>query len=453
MEKRTFTDKYLQALKAKKAPYKQTEHAPKGEGRLMVRVLPSGVKECFYRYRVNGGDKLLSLGRYDQRGTNGKTLADIRAAYRDKRNLQEQTGDVKDHLQAIERADEIERRKGSFGQLLDAYTESLEQASKQSTAQVRGIFKRHVTKPFPRLVKMKANEIEPGDIQEILAKMINAGIKRQVNVTRSYLRAAFTFGGKADHDPRRTAKVGVLFGLKINPVIPVPRIEEYENVGERVLDEGELRAYWKALDALPLVQRATLRFNLALACQRPSQLLRAGTDAFDFEANTLLIRDSKGRGDTRDHLLPLTRFALEQIKPLRQINADAPTLFTVDSKRKAKDKTEAEPKQRTMALETLSHAVSEVSAKLTKEKKIPTFQMRDLRRTCETMMQGLKIDREIRAHLLSHGRTGGVQGKHYERHDYIDEKRNALNKWARHIERILDPDQKAKVVQIRGKAA
>ena len=69
------------------------------------------------------------------------------------------------------------------------------------------------------------------------------------------------------------------------------------------------------------------------------------------------------------------------------------------------------------------------------------------------MMQGLKIDREIRAHLLSHGRTGGVQGKHYERHDFIDEKRNALSKWARHIERILDPDQKAKVVPIRGKAA
>ena len=85
MEKRTFTDKSLQALKPKKTPYKQTEHAPKGEGRLMVRVLPSGVKECFYRYRVNGGDKLLALGRYDQRGTNGKTLADIRAAYRDKR--------------------------------------------------------------------------------------------------------------------------------------------------------------------------------------------------------------------------------------------------------------------------------------------------------------------------------------------------------------------------------
>ena len=73
MEKRIFTDKYLQSLKHKTTPYKQTEHAPKGEGRLMVRVLPSGVKECFYRYRVKGGDKLLALGRYDQRGTNGKT--------------------------------------------------------------------------------------------------------------------------------------------------------------------------------------------------------------------------------------------------------------------------------------------------------------------------------------------------------------------------------------------
>ena len=195
--------------------------------------------------------------------------------------------------------------------------------NKPSAREAAGVFKRYVGKPFPDRAEKHANEIEPGDIQTILAKMVQAGIKRQVNVTRSYLSAAFAHGGRADHDPRTVAKEGVLFGLKSNPVVIVPRIAEFEVTSDRVLSESELRAYWKGLDALPDIQTATLRLNLALAQQRPTQLLRANWSDFDFEANTLLLRDSKGRGGSRDHLLPLTSFALDQLKLLRELNGHA----------------------------------------------------------------------------------------------------------------------------------
>src|SRR5690349_5136275 len=99
-ERVVFTDPYLRALEAAGTPYKRSEWAPKGEGRLTVRVLPSGVVEAFYRYRLNGQDTTLALGRYDHRGQNGKTLAQIRAELRKKRDLQRQTGDVKAHLRA-----------------------------------------------------------------------------------------------------------------------------------------------------------------------------------------------------------------------------------------------------------------------------------------------------------------------------------------------------------------
>ncbi len=62
MTQRVFTDSYIRALRAAKAVYKRAEHAPKGEGRLTVRVLPSGTKEFFYRYRVNGLDRTVALG-------------------------------------------------------------------------------------------------------------------------------------------------------------------------------------------------------------------------------------------------------------------------------------------------------------------------------------------------------------------------------------------------------
>jgi len=437
-EQRTFTDAYISSLKPKAKPYKRAEYAPKGEGRLTVRVLPTGTREFFYRYRVNGQDKTLSLGRYG----NGRSLADIRREYRKHRDLQDKTGDVKEHLRAEERRQDLERRKGTFRQLLDAYADALEKAGKPSWKQAKGVFRRNVLEPFPAVAGTKANEIEPGDVQRILARMVKAGITRQVNVTRSYLRAAFQWGAEADHDPRRVASDGVLFGLKTNPVATVPRIEEYERVGERTLTEDELRAFWQALDALPAVQRAALRLNLALACQRPTQLLRADWTAFDFAEGTLLLKDSKGRGGSRDHLLPLTGFVLEQLQPLRDLNGEAGSPFTTDGKR-------------VMVLETLSVAVREVSDSLNSEKlkkadRIPTFQLRDLRRTCETMLQKLGIDKEVRAHLLSHGRAQGVQGKHYERYDFLLEKRQALERWAAQLQRIFAGRPTSKIVAMRG---
>lgn len=441
--KTQFSDAYIKGLKPKAAPYKITENARRGEGRLIVRVQPSGIKEFFYRYRTGGLDRTVALGRYDAKGANGKTLAKINAELRKKRDLQRETGDLKLYereeaeKQAIQaRLREIERRKGSLRQLLDAYVENLRSAGKPSVKQAEGIFTRHVIKPFPVLADTKANEIKPSDIQAILARMVKRGITRQVNILRSYLHAAYTYGGKADNDPRTMARDGVLFGLTSNPVALVPRIAEFEKAGDRVLTDEELREYWEALETLPLPQCAFLRFNLALGGQRIIQLLRASWEDFDLDAETVLLRDSKGRGGVRDHLVPLTPFALEQLEPLRQLNADAVGPFTSDGKR-------------AMVTETLSIAVRQISEKLTEQKSIPVFQLRDLRRTCETMLAAIGIDKETRAHILSHGRTSGVQAKHYDRYTYLPEKRAALEKWAEKLQRVLDPGRSAKVVKIR----
>lgn len=436
---RTFTDAFLRGLKPKAKPYKLAESAPRGEGRLIVRVQPNGAKECFYRYRAAGGDTVLSVGRFDPTGRKGKTLAELRQSATKVRKIQRDTGDAKAHLKAEAQRRETEGRKGSMRQLLASYVAALRAAGKPSADEAEGIFRRQVLKPFPSIADRKASDVDPGDLQRILAKMVRAGVKRQVNKARSYLSAAFAYGAKVDHDPRTAAAEGVLFGIKFNPAATVPRIAEYERAGDRTLDDDELRAYWTGLEEIPAVQRSTLRFNLALACQRPTQLLRAGWPDFDLAegARTLLLRDSKGRGGSRDHLLPLTDFALEQLNQLRKLCGDAPAPFTTDGRR-------------AMVVETLSAAVAEVSAVLVKSKGIPPFQQRDLRRTAETMLQRLGIDKEVRAHLLSHGRSKGVQGKHYERYDFLTEKRAALEKWARHLDRIISGST-GKVVELRGK--
>lgn len=87
---------------------------------------------------------------------------------------------------------------------------------------------------------------------------------------------------------------------------------------------------------------------MTIGCQRIAQLLRADWTAFSFDDETLLLRDSKGRGGSRDHLLPLTAFAFEQLQPLRAINREADMPFTTDGKR-------------AMVIETLRHSNPEAA--------------------------------------------------------------------------------------------
>ena len=482
-----FTDKNLKPLLRATEAQAPAEMTVRGEGSFIVRVRPIASKEdgkpsgkafvqFYYRYRKSGRDNWIYLGRFDPDGVVGITLDAARAKLREVRAEQIVNGDVKAYREreherkrleaeiAIRRGrEELERlrteeakkraeaKTGTLRQLLAAYVQSLRDKGKLSADAVEGIFRRNVLEPFPELADTKANAVRDTDIHKILNRMHRKGIRRHVNTTRSYLRAAYAYGIGAHLDVTNNAQADHAFNLTSNPADNIKHRRDLERVGERVLSADELREFWKALEAQPLVTRCAIRFNLALACQRPTQLLRAPWKAFDFTEGkeTLLLRDAKGhaKAKEREHLLPLTAFALEQLKPLREANAKAKagSPFTADGKR-------------VTAIDTLSHAVREVSDALTEatkkqEETIAPFQLRDLRRTAETMLQQLGVDKEVRAHLLSHGRGQGVQGRHYERYDFLPEKRAALEKWARHLERIIEGKTAEVIAPQFGRAA
>ena len=80
------------------------------------------------------------------------------------------------------------------------------------------------------------------------------------------------------------------------------------------------------------------------------------------------------------------------------------------------------------------------------------FDLRDIRRTCETMLPVLGISRDTRAQLLSRG-ISGVQAAHYDKHDYIDEKRNALIAWEQRLDQIATGTTASNIVKMKRKAA
>ena len=97
--------------------------------------------------------------------------------------------------------------------------------------------------------------------------MIKRGVKRQTNILRSFLHAAFAYAASGhDFDPRRLASDGKAFRLAGNPAGLVPRIAEYDQVRDRVLSAPELQYYVAKVDQVgnPAV-RAFLRFHLTSA--------------------------------------------------------------------------------------------------------------------------------------------------------------------------------------------
>ena len=78
------------------------------------------------------------------------------------------------------------------------------------------------------------------------------------------------------------------------------------------------------------------------------------------------------------------------------------------------------------------------------------YEWKDLRRTLATRLAGLGFDETVIGRVLNHARYC-VTSRHYNQHDYLDEKRAALDAWDAELRRILEgrPKAKARVVPMR----
>jgi hypothetical protein len=97
---------------------------------------------------------------------------------------------------------------------------------------------------------------------------------------------------------------------------------------------------------------------------------------------------------------------------------------------------------------TASREVTAIARTLCRTHETPHFTAADLRRTTETMLASIGVDKETRAQLLSHGRTTGIQALHYDRYHYLTEKRRALKLWEAHLREILADRRSGKIVTL-----
>jgi integrase len=195
-----------------------------------------------------------------------------------------------------------------------------------------------------------------------------------------------------------------------------------------------------------------LKLALYAGGQRMAQLLRAKVGDSDQHTQTLRLWDGKGkRREAREHLLPLAPKAAEIVTGLI-----ARTIATETEKAKEQGR---EPVYSSLWLFSTHGRVAMTfetpgirAASIAKAMKGEPFNLRDIRRTVETMLAGMGISKDTRAQLLSHG-LSGVQSAHYDRHGYTDEKRAALVAWEQRLETISKEKRADNVVSLEHKAS
>jgi integrase len=106
------------------------------------------------------------------------------------------------------------------------------------------------------------------------------------------------------------------------------------------------------------------------------------------------------------------------------------------------------------AMLALARTEAKVAGDNPEHVEIAPWRAHDLRRTLATGMQRLGVRFEVTEAILNHvsGARAGVAGV-YQRHDWKQEKRDALDAWARHVEQVVAGSDKTNVVSLADRRA
>src|SRR5262249_15485147 len=216
--------------------------------------------------------------------------------------------------------------------------------------------------------------------------------------------------------------------LAFSPVTGVDRPHR-EIARERGLPDAELRTLWLACaDGGPFDQALKV---ILLTGARRNEVSQMQRSEIDDERRVWTLPSHRSKNGW-EHEIPLASQAWDLIQA-RPRFAHCPYVFSADGKK---------------PITGWDKAKTRISTKAG----IPadTWRLHDLRRTAAVGMQRLNIQVPVIERALNHvsGVFRGIVGV-YQTHDYADEVRIALQKWADRVEEIVGGEP-GKVVALRG---
>lgn len=407
------TDRTIRDAKPRQSAYRMRDDniVCRGFG---VVIAPSGAKSFFLSYTSpeDGKRKQVALGRFPE-----MSLRDARLKASKVRAQVDQGKDP-----AFERRTDIaariaKRELGTLGDLLDLYAADLEQDGKRTAKEVRRI----TVKDVPAaLLSRPAHLISRDDILDIMTPIAQRGALVHSDNVRAYLRAAFELGLHAQSMTRWRGRIKD-FQITYNPVATVRKSVSRKPVGMRALSEGEVRQLWHT-DLLTPQMHLALKLILSTG-QRVEEVLHASWDEFngDITLWTIPGERRKTRNKTAEpHLVPLMKLHRGLLAEARSRSGDAMHLFPA--------KNISEP----LRYDSLNHAVRRFIA----ASGMASFSPRDLRRTFKTLGGSFGVSLEMRNRLQGHALTD-VGSVHYDRYDYLTEKREAMESFIDRFDALL----------------
>ena len=379
-----------------------TDGEGRGTGRLalVIKAMPKRVTADWMAQQWRDGKRTKSkIGAYPT-----MSLADAREIFK------------RDFADVIQKGSSIkiagDTRPGTVADLFEAYVAALKSGRKSSW--------RDAEKSLDNVANLigrnrLAREISPDDVLGILRPIYERGRRSMADHVRSYIRSAYSWGLKSEHDyrsatPRR-------FRLVTNPAGAIPT--EPKVVGTRWLTEAEyVRLYrWLECPDAPVHPPYTRAVRiLMLTGQRVEEIARLNVDQWD--AKERIIDWSKTKNG-KPHAIPVPAIAAELIESITPNEHGWYFPSAMDP--------------------TKSVSAGTLYSFMWRQRDrgvIPVVTNRDLRRTWKTLAGKAGISKEIRDRLQNHT-LQDVSSKSYDRWNYMPEKRAGMKKWDAWVTRLL----------------
>jgi len=371
---------------------------------LYLTVQPTGKKGWQVRYRHGGVHRRMSLGGYPM-----LSLADARQRSRDVLAAATEGRDPAGEVRAAKAPkpdDDRDKIKTLIGQFDKRHLSGL-----KTGRAVRRELDRHVVAAWG---ERDIHEITKRDIIDLLDGIADGGRATTSRRVRAYLSKFLNWCVSRDILPMSPA-TGVKSSSK-------------EISRDRVMTDDEVRWLWQACEA---VGQPWGPFGQALLLT--GQRLREVAKLTDAEVtgdvwHLASVRTKNGRA----HDVPLSEAVRAVLAGVERIDGKAGLVFTTNG--------ESPVSGFFKARAALAKAMEKIAAdERGQPVDIAHWTFHDLRRTAATGMARLGIAVRVTEAVLNHvsGTGGGIVAV-YQRHDYADQKRGALDAWGRFVLSLVE---------------
>lgn len=410
-----------------------------------LKVTPAGGKVYVFQYRIaRPGEAQRTPAKRYTIGKHGRLTPDqARKRAKELAALVEQGIDPRQReLDAIAAGDEAARLASEkariegelafekIAALWLSHYENEKQRRPSSVRLAKSVVNNHLT---PKLKGKPIPYIGRADIQPIIDDIPSQ--------RRGIRRAVFAYAS-------------VLFGwamkrgdIAANPLKEMAKPEALKG-RDRVLSDNEVACVWNA-SAKSVAPFGPFFRLLILTGQRRAEVAGIKWDELDRKTATWVIPADRAKNGVA-HIVPLSSMAILEIDQL--------ALALQVKAKSAKPDPKSWPQTGFVLSTTGKTAISgftkvkaALDSAIAKEHGLglEAWRLHDLRRTFATGCQRLGVRFEVTEALLNHvsGAKGGVAGI-YQKHDWKEEKRTALDAWARHVALILKPAVQGNVVPL-----